>query len=496
MSLVLANNVSALTAQNNLGRSNSMLNKSLERLSSGFKINRGADGPSALVISEKQRAQIAGLRQAIENTDKAVSMVQTAEGALNEINSLLVKVRELALDSANAGVNDADALAANQAEISNALSTIDRISSNTQFGTKKLIDGSAGLNATSSNTFVQDLDATADTTVGTVTINVDTTAQKGEIDASLDTATNGQVDNDSNLGADETLTFNGTTNVNLTAGMTNTQVRDAINAVTSDTGVEASLKTGTGEIMLTANTFGTNFTVVSDVAAATDFAVGIGTTTRDTSAGVATVITKVGRNMQVDLTHSGGGSLNNLVATGNVISATSGDFNGLSFTVAASASDAAATQDVTGATIGVADGTLTFQIGANAGQTASLSIDKMASDALGKNQPNNSFSSLKQIDVTTATGSQDALAIIDAAIDEVTNLRGTLGAFQQNTLESTANNLRATLENTVNAESVIRDTDFAAEITNFTKQQVLVQAGTRTLSNATQTSQLVLALLG
>ncbi|MGI9519861.1 MAG: flagellin, partial [Pirellulaceae bacterium] len=131
-----------------------------------------------------------------------------------------------------------------------------------------------------------------------------------------------------------------------------------------------------------------------------------------------------------------------------------------------------------------------------AGQTATLSIIKASSDALGVNQANNQFSSLKGVDVTTASGSQDALAVVDAAIEDISNLRGTLGAFQGNTLESTANNLRATLENTVNAESIIRDTDFAEEITNFTKQQVLVQAGTSVLSSASQTSQLVLSLLG
>src|SRR5262245_6558066 len=146
MGLVIANNVASLTGQHNLLRTSSALAKSLERLSSGLKINRGADGPAALVISEQQRAQISGLEKAIENTEKAVSMVQTAEGALNEINSLLVRIRGLALDSANAGVNDTNALAANQAEVDNALDTIDRIAANTQFGQKHLLDGSAGMN--------------------------------------------------------------------------------------------------------------------------------------------------------------------------------------------------------------------------------------------------------------------------------------------------------------------------------------------------------------
>src|SRR6185436_17440632 len=127
MGLVITNNVASLTGQHNLLRTSAALSKSLERLSSGLKINRGADGPAALVISEQQRAQISGLQKAIENTEKAVSMVQTAEGALNEINGLLVKIRSLALDSANSGVNDTNALAANQAEVDNALDTIDRI---------------------------------------------------------------------------------------------------------------------------------------------------------------------------------------------------------------------------------------------------------------------------------------------------------------------------------------------------------------------------------
>src|SRR5207237_10626304 len=108
MSLAINNNVPSLTAQNNLFRTSSMLAKSLERLSSGLKINRGADGPAALVISEQQRAQITGLKTAIDNTNKAVSLVQTGEGALNEINSLLNKARSLALDSANSGVQDTD----------------------------------------------------------------------------------------------------------------------------------------------------------------------------------------------------------------------------------------------------------------------------------------------------------------------------------------------------------------------------------------------------
>ena len=206
MSLKLANNVGAIAAQHNLTRTSGALGKSLERLSSGLKINRGADGPAGLVISEKHRAQIAGLKTAIDNTEKGVSVIQTAEGALNEINSLLVKVRGLALDSANTAVNDTDALAANQAEISNALDTINRIANNTQFGTKKLLDGSAGLTGLTNDTDVTFLKATSDTTAGSYAVAVTTVGERAEVIA---TTAQGATA----LAQDEVITVNG---VNIT----------------------------------------------------------------------------------------------------------------------------------------------------------------------------------------------------------------------------------------------------------------------------------------
>ncbi len=144
----------------------------------------------------------------------------------------------------------------------------------------------------------------------------------------------------------------------------------------------------------------------------------------------------------------------------------------------------------------MADNSLSFQIGPNANQTAQISIGKAESGSLGIGEAGNQFANLGEIKVLSAAQSNDALAIIDAAIDDVTTLRGDLGAFQANTLEATANNLRATLENTINAESVIRDTDFASEISEFTRGQVLQQAGASVLSSANQVPQLVLSLLG
>src|SRR5437763_1900849 len=171
MGLTIMNNAASLIAETNLGKASQMMNKSLERLSTGYKINNGADGPAALVISEEQLNQIAGLQTAIDNTSKAVSMVQTTEGALGTINDLLTQIRSLALSSANSGANDSNALAANQAQITNALDTIDRIAANTQFQTKHVLNGSAGTSGSTDNANISFLAADTTSPVGTFAVN-------------------------------------------------------------------------------------------------------------------------------------------------------------------------------------------------------------------------------------------------------------------------------------------------------------------------------------
>jgi flagellin len=469
MALSIANNIASLNARNNLNRASNALQTSVERLSSGLKVNRGADGPAALVISEKQRAQIAGLKQAIDNSNKAVSLVQTAEGALSEINDLLVKIRSLALDSANSGVNDADAMAANQAEISNALDTINRIASNTQFGTKKLLDGSAGISGTTSSANVTFLKGASTTNAGAYAVAVTTAGERAKLVAgTAQTAA---------LAADETLTINGVS-IELNAGMNQGQVVSKINEYTSQTGVVADVSAGA--LALHTVAFGSEATlsVVSNVAAAAN-STGFGTTISN-DAGVDIVGTIDG------VSFSG---------KGNILTATSGVAKGLMLQFATSGADPTAT--VTGAqgNVTVVNNSLTFQIGPNQNQTTRVTIDRVDSSSLGLGVAGNQFANLAAIDVSSASKAQDAIGVIDKAINDVTNLRGDLGAFQQNTLTSTTNNLQTTLENTTNAESVIRDTDFAAEIANFTKNQVLVQAGISILQNANQTPQMILSLL-
>ena len=469
MALTIANNVGALNARNNLNRSQAKLERSIERLSTGLKINRGADGPAALVISEKQRSQIAGLRTAIDNTRKGVAVVQTAEGALNEINSILITVRSLALDSANSGVNDADALAANQAEINGALDTITRIAENTQFGEKQLLQGSAGISGTASDADVTFLRGSGSTSDGTYTIDVTTAAERANIVAGTAQTTT--------LAANEVLFINGVS-INLNLGLDQNGVVARINEFTDQTGVMADISGGATRLYSLQYGSNAEISVASDTVAAVDSS-GFGTTQ----------ITDIGLNIA--------GEIDGIPASGNgnVLTSIAGASTGAVVRIAESAADPVLSESGLQGTISPQNNALVFQIGPNQNQTAQIAIQSVRADALALNTTGSVFTSLDEIDVTSFKNAQDSLTVIDAAIDELSSIRGELGAFQASTLESVANNMLSTLENTVNAESVIRDTDFAEEVSTFTNSQILVEAGTSVLSSANQTTQAILALL-
>ena len=306
MSLRINNNVEALNAHRHLLNNEKMLTKSLERLSSAQKINRGADGPAALVISEGMRSQIASLHQAADNNESAISLVQTAEGALNEVSKLLVDMRQRAVAAANIGLNDENMVNASQQEIENALDTIDRISTNTQFGSKNLLDG-------------------------------------------------------------------------------NGKVAAGIPAVEAEAAAEATAK-----------------------------------------------------NSKI----------------------------------------------------------FAFQIGAEEGQMVSIDLPNVGTTELAKGVSNQSgFASLADVDVTTGQGAQDAMAVIDTAIEEIAVARGEMGAFQKNTLESNLTSLRIHTENLTAAESSIRDADIAVELAAFTRNQIMTQSATAQLAQANALPKNVMALL-
>ncbi len=492
MALSIVNNNASLNAQQSLNRTNTNLSRSLERLSSGLKVNRGADGPAALVISEQQRAQIAGLRTAIDNTNKAVSVVQTAEGALNEVNGLLTKIRGLALDSANSGVNDTNALAANQAEITNSLNTINTIANTTKFGTKNLLNGQAGVTGSvtgANNASLGGITAGTGATAGAQTVRITTTGtggtSLGTVGTGAATTAAGSVTiSGGGLTSGQTLTV--ALAVGDTAASSRTKIQTALDNA-------ASIGGGAGKFAVTLN--GNNIEIRSNIlGSAAITATADSNSTRDATgfltagstgaAGAALVVTVGGAATSVS---AGSNGLNNQVTFGGA--------EGLSFSVNVAAGTTVASGAGSDTVVTVNDQKLTFQIGANANETALLSIDQVNADRLGTGVLGSATANLGAVNVTTQTGAQDAIKVVDAAISQISNLRGKLGAFQSNTLESNARNLGATLENTTAAESVIRDTDFASEIATFTRLQTQIQAGSTVLGNANQTSQLVAQLL-
>ena len=597
MGLRINSNVAALTAQRYLGVNNDALNVSLERLASGMRINRAADNPAGLVTSEKQRAQIAGLNQAIENSERGISMVQTAEAALTEVTAQLNKIRGLALDSANTAVNDANSLAANQREINDALASIDRIASDAQFGSKKLLDGTNKNDVSitdGSNTYdLSFASSTLATGTDTVTISGFTAASYSVANASTigvsadpgtgnyglqgftagdhtievtqasDYATlTGSVDIDTaayTLAAADTiaLTVSGTTETITMAGggtttaawvtAINTAIDASTNFSTTDDSkllVSASAGAGGEIIFTTGNAAGTKFdegstagvtvgvvAVANGGSALTADDIGFAAGNKVATGTDAIVEVDGNANTVAFIDGDGATAVSLTDADGNTIDVTPGSTGlnagtailtvtaatgsiGLSgaASVAFTAGVETTLTDANGKTVKATVGediqaagteaitavnnSLIFQIGANQNQTVSIGLDDSGTAQLGTGVTNtSSFASLGEIDVTTAQGAQDTLALVDAAITEVSTMRGDLGSFQSNTLESNLNNLRIASENMTAAESVLRDTDFAAEMADFTKNQILMQAGMTVLSNANTLPQSVLSLL-
>ncbi len=726
MSLRINHNLAALDAHRNLTMTNHAMGKSMERLSSGYRINRGADDPAGLVISEQFRAQIAGLNRAISNSEGSISMIQTAEGALTEINSLLVSMRELAIHAANEGFNDADQLAADQAEIDNAIATIDRIAANTQFGTKKLIDGGNSNTATivtqgnsglrisesylsdgdHSVTATQVADATASInsealglslknadgdpsnlsekihdltvtqasdgarirsgeiqwfdafgndlqlraaatqatistgdgtaaaiaagTAGTYTFvlnyqengeapvgaqSIEVSLAAGDAVADVVSKLNAQINQNTALqgkvqaqagggtddigftavksGANYSLKLNsisttGTASNYAVDGTTQTARGHSLNTLDLTADFNSTSQAGAMTLTIAANTYNNVADLVN--ALTTSLNASFGQTTADATDNVKVqavgdnqlefFTVDEGREYSLQFTETGTGvqdaqwvlniNPNDVAVTGtsalveldgyvNEITAVNwGEtrdatlYNGDTSKASTGSANFVVGKALEGLNIGNllldvkaakfdvrvdggpaqlvtagaetivynadrseslkvkydldsvggaerinnVDRSLVFQIGANVGQTAAIGLRNMAASALGTglNLEGNLFRSLSEIDVTSVEGAQAAQQVIDKAINEVSTTRGTLGSFQKNTLESNLRNLRIAEQNLTASESMIRDTDMAKEMSEFTRNQILVQAGTSMLAQANQSPQIVLSL--
>lgn len=470
MSLRINLNSASLTAHRTLSATDAALGKSIERLSSGFRINSAGDDPAGLVISEKLRAQISGLGQAIRNAGDAVNMVKTAEGALNEVHRLLRSMRDLAVHAANTGATDAASVAADQAQIANAIQSLNKIAAETMFGQKTLLDGSAGIKATVIGNKVVSADfsyATGLTDGAQISINVTTAATKAVL---YSQAWSGENDT---IGAAGTFYINGVA-ISYSTDDTVAQLRSKINAVSAETGVVAA-QTTAGTIDFTSTRYGHSATIAISNAA-------------DILNGGVVSAAAVGTDAAAQVTSGGNAISDSLWTSGDGLVLKDSLGNQIVLTEAGGT----ATGDI-GAQFQVSVGTLIFQVGAYSGQTRELNIPDVHAYNLGT--ATYAGQSVATIDVTTAEGAQKAIDILDEAISTISTIRANLGATQKNVLESSINSLTIAKENIAASESTIRDTDMAAEMVEFMKYQILQQAGIAMLAQANQTPQAMLALL-
>ena len=476
MSFRINTNVSALNALRNVSATSDAFQASIGRLSTGLRINSAADDPAGLIISQKYSAQLAGLDQATKNSQDGINFAKTAEGALNEVSGLLRDARSLAVASANTGTLSASALAANQSQIQSIVSSINRIASTTQFGSKKLLDGSAGTSATITDSTKIASVAIGGTCNGAsvaansgVTVTVTTAATQATV------ASKGFAFATTTAGSNSNFTLNGVTFA-VAASDTAQNIIDSVNKAQGQTGVAATYNTTTNKIDLTTTKYGSgqtiNLTDASGVlASAAGFSTASGTdAVAQVQVGSATVLFTGGK--------SGADGLSLADADGNTLQLTT-----------AGNSTATANASVGQVIVGSAQ----FQIGAFSGQNTSLSLGNFASSNLGTGVA--SGKNLSNLDLTTQSGANQAIQVIDSAIDQVSSARGQIGNFQRNVLQSNIRSLGVASENLSAANSTIMDTDVAAETTNYSKLQILQQAGISVLAQANQAPQQVLRLL-
>ena len=488
----IANNISAMNTNRVLVGSDNQMGKSLERLSSGLRINRAADDAAGLAISEKMRAQIRGLKQASRNAQDGISMIQTAEGGLNETHAILQRMRELAVQAANGTLTDSDK-AEVQKEVAQLIEEIDRIGNTTEFNTKKLLNGQASVTSSQANGVVtsgtavvvnekpynsgeavsQDnlnavitsLSAGPNTKTGVYKVKITKQATAASISGTEDIS--GGTDYDG------ILNINGVA-IELGKDDKGATIVSKINNYTAQTGVKAELDSGK-YLKLTTTGLGSEATLTVSSTDG-DFLSKLGL------AGAGEYITtKVGSDAV--------GTINNKAAIGkgNTLTLTNAgdDADGLTVNFDGSKLKLGTDGTLTFDAVINSDGQVTLQIGANDKQTLSFTINDMRSKALG----------IDKLDVTTPNGAAEAIKKLDNALTLVSAERSKLGAIQ-NRLEHTISNLGVAAENIAASESRIRDIDMAEEMTNFTKNQILVQASTAMLAQANQKSQAVLKLLG
>lgn len=465
-------NVASLTAQRGLARSQKSLDATLQRLSTGLRINRGADDPAGLIASEGLRSEIAGITQSLDNSQRASNVIATAEGALNEVAALLLTVKDLVVEAANTGAFSQEEIKANQLQVDSAIESITRISNTTTFAGLKLLNGSLEYltsGVQTANIRSLEISQASFGTASNIPVEVEllTSARTAELTFTGSSITQSVTIEITGPKGVDILTF--------TSGTTASQVALAVNRLADSTGILADFTNLASGVTFRSQEFGSkNF--VSVVARSGTFNV-------EDSAG-ATVQRAIG----VDAT----ATINGAFVRGD----------GLNLSLNTASLDLNLTLDTAfglGTTrFAITGGGALFQLGpqVNSQQQVNIGIQSIAATRLGDTLTGflsdvRSGGSASLLSGNTASASE----IVEKAIRQVSALRGRLGAFERNTIDTNINSLSVALENVTASESVIRDADFARETAALTRSQILTQAGTSVLATANSTPQQVLSLL-
>ncbi len=524
-------------ALNTLRHASNHFNKvkgGIARLSSGVKINTGADGPASLIASERLRGNIAGLKQVYNNVSSSVSLLQTAEGALNEVSDLLIKIKQLTIHALNEATNSSAMLTADQTEIENLLSTIDRISQNTEFGGKRLLDGSMGANGTTVGEFLRFVSAEATTSAtpeqgwkidiqqiatrarksGTVAIDVKNIRNglqillnEGGRSISVNTG-------DGQLGRDiEQILQNVDQDpVRFPAAEMSTEIRGlvvySLNQEITENGLNLQvMETPDNKLYVQHTDFGdsSSFSVTSSVAGILSAEANIAQTAERGKNVEGTINGEIALGEGQLLT-----TLNGMEAAGITIKYD----KELGFNEVPVLDDAGVkigtklvaqkNEDIVGGPnnpkiegyVHVSQLSKEFQVGVDKQSNTAFSFANVRTSLMGNGIKNKSgFQSLADIDVKTIQGAKDAATIVGQVIDQISVYRGELGSFQKNTLESNLISLKIAEENITQAESTLRDSDMAAEMSNLTKDQIMLEASTAMIAQANQVPRTVLGLI-
>lgn len=529
--MVVQHNLNAINANNKMSINVSGTKKATEKLSSGYQINRAGDNAAGLAISEKMRSQIRGLSQATKNANDGISLIQTAEGGLNETHSILQRMRELAVQSANGTYQDDTDREAIQLEVDALKSEIDRIASSTEYNGMKLLDGSLGGSkaVTEFGAKYGIVDITSADLAGSIlTSNVagakvtialgatkggeaatwakdgkelvlnlveNETYSQDDIDKLIANADSRKADG---IVADLSLKLKNGVMSATTAGSTDATVagvRASADATDIPADLLSSAISGYGDkIGITSNSYGLDTRKISfvtdaqagkenvttnkaDTAGAKDgeFVIHLSTGKEYTAKDIEDLLKSEGLDYSIDITDTNSPDGDVTVK----FDKTTNDATKYQFTM------------VNGAGIGKDEVAttgkgLTFQIGANGveDQRVTLNVNDMSSTAIG----------VANADVSNQDAANKAIKMVDTAVKTVSMQRAGLGALQ-NRLEYTVNNLTTTNENLTAAESQIRDTDMATEMINYTKNNILQQASQAMLAQANQQPQAILQLL-